>query len=166
MVQVCISFIPKDLWGKNNNVRCNIYSTGTVKTPDLEADLDPDEDDDDPLQPRLVLIVQMRPNQLHQLQAVAQLLVDNLGALADGQVAAGGQVQVLQLLPVPVEVRRVEQVGGEVDEVAQGEDLPGLLEHLVAVELDVGAALQVLGNVLDGVDEALWGGRKANVAYR
>jgi hypothetical protein len=40
--------------------------------------------------------------------------------------------------------------------VAQGEDLAGLLQHLVAVELDVGAAFQVLGNVLNRVDESFY----------
>ena len=53
---------------------------------------------------------QISPDHLHYLQAVGELLIDNPGPLADSQVGARLRVQILQWLPIPVKVRRVQQV--------------------------------------------------------
>ena len=51
-------------------------------------------------------------------------------------MATGGQEQRLQVLPVPVEVGGVQQVRGEVQQVSQAQNLPGLLQDKVLLYPD------------------------------
>ena len=57
-----------------------------------------------------MFMIKITTNHLHHLQAVAQLLIDNLGPLGHRQVAAGGQEQVLHVLSVPIKVWGVEEI--------------------------------------------------------
>ena len=95
----------------------------------FEHNFDGDEHDDDPLEPGAVFVAQVVVDHVHHLEAVVQLLVHNLSSLGHRQVATGGQEQRLEVLPVPVEVGGVEQVRGEVQQVSQAQNLPGLLQH-------------------------------------
>ena len=86
----------------------------------LEDDLDHDEDDDEPLEPHVVLVREVLADEAHQLWAVGQLLVHDPGALGQGQVLRGGVVQTLQAVAVPVEV-------GGVGQVRAGSEIRGLI---------------------------------------
>lgn len=88
-------------------------------------------------------------DEVHHLQAVAQLLVHDSSSLLYREMAAGGEVEVFQTLPVPVEVWGVEQVARQVDHVAEREDLAGFFKHFVSGHVDVGVFLQVFGYMLD-----------------
>ena len=68
-------------------------------------------------------------------------------------------VERLQIFSVPVEVRRVEQVRGEVDDVTEGEDFSGLLQDFALRHLHVAAGLQVVAQELNGVDQLVEAGK-------
>uniref|UniRef100_A0A2M3ZTW5 Putative secreted peptide n=1 Tax=Anopheles braziliensis TaxID=58242 RepID=A0A2M3ZTW5_9DIPT len=64
--------------------------------------------DDHPLQPYVMVVVQVGAYQVSQLDAVIQLLVHHPCPSADAEVCARLVVQRLQLLPVPIEIGRVQ----------------------------------------------------------
>lgn len=124
----------------------------------VERHLDGDEDDYHPLQPQAVLLTQVAPHQVRQLCAVFKFLVHNLqtnglwsvslqrtdvwsdlsrgGGVSyvdpavDAEELAGLVVDLLQVFSVPVEIRREEEVGPQVNTVSArgGTSTQGLKE--------------------------------------
>ena len=70
---------------------CFTLSVDVVQSEmnDLKDDLDGDQDDDDPLEPRAVFVTQVVVDHVHDLEAVAQFLVEHLDPPGHRQVAAG-----------------------------------------------------------------------------
>ena len=65
----------------------------------------------------------------------------------------GDVVEGFQIFTVPVEVRRVEKIGRKIDDVSECENFSGLLQDGALRHLDIAAALQVVAQELDGVNE-------------
>uniref|UniRef100_A0A2M4DCW2 Putative secreted protein n=1 Tax=Anopheles darlingi TaxID=43151 RepID=A0A2M4DCW2_ANODA len=64
--------------------------------------------DDHPFQPYVMVVVQVGAYQVSQLDTVVQLLVHHPCPPADAEVRARLIVERLQLLPVPIEIGRVQ----------------------------------------------------------
>ena len=102
------SILKQSGWFRIQNFKSSKFSFN--KMENFKHDFNSNQHNNDLLKSSSMLMAEMAADHLHHLQAVAQLLIDNLCPLGHRQVAAGGQEQVLLVLPVPVEVWGVQKI--------------------------------------------------------
>ena len=126
---------------------------GSVEVDNFEKYFYSNEINYDLLQFGPVFVLNVTIDHLHDLQAVTEFLIGHLRSFPNGEVVARPEKQNLQVLPVPVEVRGVEVVRGEVQHVPQGQQIPRLLQDKILLRSFRVVPPQVIGNEGNAVDD-------------